>query len=203
MIECKFKAKSIIVAFKSSAIFEKNLKSLEFFVDKEKDDATFQLNFDMEDVSIHEVNFIANNLQVNLDVSQVFDNYLMAKNKSLVSLFSIFPNANDYCVMTATENKIEFETYNFKLNEVRTKFVVKPEIFLEYKINARIRTTFILKPMKTFLNSVDRNATCYFYFEDDFCPIHVIVRNNLIEHKFIIASIDVDIDSINEQATTR
>ena len=202
-IECKFKSKSSIIPFKSSANTEKNLKNLEFFVDKDKDSATFQLNFDSDDVSVFEIQYINTNLQIDLDDDPVFEHHLMAKNRSLVSLFSIFPNANDYCMMSAEADKIYFETYNFKQNEVRTKFIVKSDIFLEYKIGRKIQTTFILKPMKTFLASMDRNASCYFYFEDDNCPIHVVIRNNLFENKFIIASIDVDRESFGEYPTGR
>lgn len=190
-----------MIPFKSAATTEKNITTLEFYVDKDKDGATFQMNCDTEDISVHEIGFINTNLQIDLDEDIQFDNYLMAKNKSLVNLFSNFPNANDYCVMTVTDDKICFETYNFKLNEVRTAFTVKSDIFLEYKVSGRIRSTFVLKTMKTFLSSLERTANCYFYFEDDGCPIHVIIKNNAIEHKFIIASIDVDIDSINDNIT--
>lgn len=202
-IECKFKSKSCIVPFKSSARDEKNLHSMEFFVDKGKDSASFQLSFDSNDMSVHEINYINTNLQIDLDEEAEFEQYLMAKNKNLVNLFAVFPHSNEYCVMSVEPDKIYFETYNFKANEVRTKFVVKSEIFLEYKITSKIQTTFLLKPMKTFLNSVDRNASCYFYFEEDNCPVHVVIRNDLFENKFIIASIEVDVDSYEEQPTAR
>ena len=202
-IECKFKSKSSIIPFKSSANIEKNVRNLEFFVDKEKDGATFQLNFDNDYISVFDIPYINTNLQIDLDEDPEFEHHLMAKNKTLVNLFNVFPNANDYCMMSAEADKIYFETYNFKLNEVRTKFIVKSDLFLEYKIGRKVQTTFILKPMKTFLNSMDRNASCYFYFEDDNCPIHVVIRNNLFENKFIIASIDVDIEPMGDNRTSK
>lgn len=202
-IECKFKSKSAIIPFKSSANIEKNLQNLEFFVDKEKDSARFQLNLESSDVSMFDIQYINTNLQIDLDDDQEFEHYLMAKNKSLISLFGIFPNANDYCMMSVEADKIYCETYNFKQNEVRTKFIVKSDIFLEYKIGCKIQTTFIVKPMKTFLNSMDKNANVYFYFEDDNCPIHVVIRNNLYENKFIIASIEVDHELFGEHPTGR
>lgn len=202
-IECKFKSKFCILPFKPSAQVEKNMRSMEFFVDKGKDSATFQMSFDSNDLSVHEINYVNTNLQILLDEEFEFKHYLEATNKNLVNLFGIFPNSNEYCVMSAEPDKIYFETYNFKMNEVRTKFVVNSDIFAEYNISEKIQTTFLLKPLKTFLNSMDRNASCFFYFEDDDCPIHVVIRNDLFENKFIIASIDVDIDSYVEQPTGR
>lgn len=201
LTECKFKAKSCLIPFKSSLILEKSLGSLEFFVDKDKDNATFQMNFDNDDISQHEVNYVGTNLQIDLDDDSEFDNYLMGKIKTFVNLFNNFPNQNDYCVMTVNEDKISFETYNFKVNEVRTAFSIKSEVFLEYKVQNKIRSTFILKSMKTFLASLDRNANCYFYFEEDNCPVHLVIKNNLVEHKFVIASIDVDVESMSEVTT--
>lgn len=202
MIECKFNSKSCIIPFKSTAVIEKNLSSLEIFIDKDKDGATFTFNSENRDDLSHEVNFINTNLQNDLDMDEEYDYYFMAKNKTLLNLFSIFPNQNDLCVMTVEEDHVYFETYNFKLNEVRTKFVVKSEVFSEYKITGKIKTTFNLKPMKTFLNAIDKNARCYFYFQEDFLPVNVVVRTELVEQKFIMSYVEIDIGSINE-CTTR